>query len=446
MFKNRLVFDNSSNTWHRWAGHYWAECRLNEQYDALVDVSQLLRQLATKHRKAHKTAAVTFTNGADSLQKLLMQNHVLQCATNGVNRLRISGDGWDQNGWLLGCPNGTLELDTGTFRPGRPEDYIKTICPTEYDPDATAPRWEQFIREIMPDPDIAAFLHRLLGYGITGRSTEHIFPVFWGESSRNGKGTLLETIGSVMGALAKPLPAKALMAQQFQESHDAQAMMLRGRRLLWGSETGDRQLLDTARVKQWTGGDSISGRAPYARTEVNFPATHKLVLLTNYKPRLSSDDKAMWNRMLLVPFRETFIDAPDAADPHQHLRDHELMDKLKGEKQGILRWLVQGCSDWHSIGLLPPKVIRAATASYQTEEDFLATFLAECTTPETEVLGNGASSKETYERFKSWSLLQGEKPIGQRRFLLSMDRRGVPRTHTRQGSRFIGFRLNDEGV
>jgi len=443
-FRGRFIYDHSGAAWYQWKGHYWAECRTAEYLATLEDIQVILKTVARRNRKTNKAAATVLTNAADTLRRIIACKHVLEFAAAGSGGVGIRGDEWDLNGWLLGCPNGTLDLRTAALKPGDPLDYIRTTCPTPYDEAATAPRFEQFIREIMPDPQIAGFLHRLLGYGITGRSTEHVFPVFLGESSRNGKGTLLETIGSVLGNLARPLPARTLMAQTFQESHDAQAMVLRGRRLLWASETGDRQKLDSARVKLWTGGDTITGRAPYAKCEITFTATHKIILLSNFKPRLSADDKAMWNRILLIPFLETFVDAPDANDPHQHLRDRGLMDTLHLEAPGILRWLVKGCMEWATMGLLPPKSIQVATQRYHAEEDLIGQFLVENTAPQQ--LGDGAGSKEVYDRYRSWCALQNERPLGPSKFAIALERRGHTKSHTRIGNRYNGFTLTPEAT
>ena len=48
------------------------------------------------------------------------------------------------------------------------------------------------------DQDMASFLQRLFGYGITGLSTEHAFVVFFGRG-QYGKGIMAEAILKVLG-------------------------------------------------------------------------------------------------------------------------------------------------------------------------------------------------------------------------------------------------------
>ena len=58
---------------------------------------------------------------------------------------------------------------------------------------------EKFLFEIFQeDKDLTDYIQRLFGYSITGKTTEHILPILWGQG-RNGKGTLLEILQYVLG-------------------------------------------------------------------------------------------------------------------------------------------------------------------------------------------------------------------------------------------------------
>src|SRR5690349_20008118 len=61
----------------------------------------------------------------------------------------------DQHPWLLNCPNGTLDLQTGLLREHRREDYLTKLCPTEYHRDAPCPVWESLLASVFPvaNPD-----------------------------------------------------------------------------------------------------------------------------------------------------------------------------------------------------------------------------------------------------------------------------------------------------
>ena len=80
-------------------------------------------------------------------------------------------DRLDLNPWLLNCPNGTLDLRSGTLREHRREDYITKFCPVPCDPAALCPTWERFLSEIL-DPAVAEYLQRFVGYCLTSIVSE----------------------------------------------------------------------------------------------------------------------------------------------------------------------------------------------------------------------------------------------------------------------------------
>ena len=114
-----------------------------------------------------------------------------------------------------------------------------------------------------------------------------------------------------------------------------------------------------------------------------FDPTHKVILLTNHKPRVMGNDHAIWRRLRLVPFETTFWkpeDHPDGGkglDPALRV-DPQMGQKLAAEREGILAWLVRGCLDWQHHGLTTPERVVEATQAYRAAEDVLKLFLDEC--------------------------------------------------------------------
>jgi hypothetical protein len=60
----------------------------------------------------------------------------------------LSAKKLDSNPWLLGVPNGVIELKTGDFRTGRREDYITKQAGVPYDAEAKCPEWLKFLDTI----------------------------------------------------------------------------------------------------------------------------------------------------------------------------------------------------------------------------------------------------------------------------------------------------------
>ncbi|MBU0515240.1 MAG: hypothetical protein KJ621_10760 [Proteobacteria bacterium] len=312
------------------------------------------------------------------------------------------------------------------FRPGRAADYIKTAIPTPWpeDPPAEgklygpadlfalidAPRFIRFVQEIFDNNlDLAVYAWRILGYAIEGRPVEDILPLFCGPG-RNGKTTLLELLMDVLGPLAGPIKSEMMLKQRQARSSaapDSDVVGLRGKRLVWASETDEGRRLNAGRVKWLTGGDTLVGRPPHGRHEITFSPSHTLILSTNNLPRADARDRALWARIRVIPFKLAFVGNPQG--PHERQADPDLLEKLKAEAPGILAWLVAGWVAYRTRGLDPPEEVTKATDDYREDEDVIGQFISECC-----ILDETARvlAKDLYQEFKQWADDQGIQPVG----------------------------------
>jgi len=375
LFKSQCIYDHSEDTWYLWQGQHWEPDRVNAVITLLgTQVAYQYAQYAAD-LIAHDKGAIAggYMKRAERLHTRRRKEHVLWAAASQEG-MRLSGDEWDEQTWLLGCPNGVIDLQSGKFRSGRPEDMIRTTVPTEWiDLGQPCPRWEAFLREVFAgDDEIVAFIHRLLGYGVTGQTTEHVFPVFWG-AGRNGKSTLVETLADVLGKdVATSIPSDEIMRTRYTGGPQPFIYQLQGKRLVWSSETNPDRSLNAGLVKQLTGADRIKVRTLHAKP-VEFTPTHLLMLLTNHKPKVDAQDLAVWDRVALIPFNMRFVDKPDAEN--ERPRDPALPARLREEAAGILAWLVRGTLAWQENGLAMPEKVRLATQEYRDEVDTVAQFL-----------------------------------------------------------------------
>jgi putative DNA primase/helicase len=324
----------------------------------------------------------------------------------------------DKDPWLFNCMNGTIELKTGKLREHRREDFITKLCPVAYHPEAPCPNWLRFLGGVFPDdedePDkeLITFVQRLLGRCLTGDVSEQILPIFWGGGA-NGKSTLinavLETLG---GEYAMKANADLLMSSR-GERHPTELAQLFGMRLVVASETHQGRRLNEALVKDLTGGEPV--RARRMREDFwEFSPTHKVVLLTNHKPRVAGTDEGIWRRLRLAPFTVCFWDPNDPnkvkADLPASLRqDKQIGAKLAAEREGVLAWLVRGCLDWQRGGLTLPDKVRVATNEYRAGEDLLAMWVGECC-----VTGNTnyrCKAGDLYSSYRKWCERAGEEEV-----------------------------------
>ena len=213
LHQNQYVYSKNSDQWYYWNGHAWRRDDLDRAEAAVENVAiryakeierlgvQLSKAMAEGDESAQKTIKDKIGQIHKRVRRLRTdtgRRHCLKFAhTNPQNPLAIHGKEFDQDPWLLACANGVINLRTGELEPGRPEDCLSKRSPVEWQGiDADAGPWEQMLLEIHDgDEDLVAYKQRLYGYGITGLTIEHVFPVFFGRG-RNGKSVEIETIAA----------------------------------------------------------------------------------------------------------------------------------------------------------------------------------------------------------------------------------------------------------
>lgn len=450
-------FDHSLGKWFKWAGHYWEEDGIGNATAALDSVideysKEAMRQsqlklIAVKNQKKDdeekaKEQEQKVIKRIHDLQTVYRKKNVLYLATQGDGSLGITGDEWDRDPWLLGCRNGIIDLRTGELRPGKPEDYIKTVVPTEWKGlDEQAPLWEKFLLEIFENNEkMPPYLQRLFGYGITGLTIDHVIPIFWGHHGRNGKSTIFDTLFHVLGSIIGPIPSEMLLSDGRVRSSAGPSpdiMALRGRRIAWASETEEERRLAVEKVKLLTGADTLTGRPPHGKKMIEFRPTHKLFLLTNHKPSIPPTEYAMWERIHPIPFTLSYVDEPK--EKFERKRDAHLPEKLKAESSGIMAWLVKGCLEWQRVGLNPPDLVKQTLAQYKEDEDILGFFLSECTKPDPH---ERIKAKAFYGAYRKWCEMFGHKPLGGKKFGERMGER-LHRTADDKGRYYEGLVLTD---
>lgn len=297
------------------------------------------------------------------------------------------------------------------FREHRPVDRITKVTGCDYDAAATGDAWRAFLADVFAgDTEVIGWFQRFIGYCLSGHRNEHLLPILWGGGG-NGKSTALGALQAMFGDYGDTA-AETLLIQKFGSDHPTQIAALQGKRFVVASESGEGGKLNEDRVKAITGGDKIRARRMHM-DGFTFEPTHQLVLQTNHKPKVTGTDDGIWRRVRLIPFARKFTG--DERDP-------DLLDKLKAELPGILRWCVEGWQAFRTQGLDDvPESVRAATDEYRASSDVIGEFIEQRCQIDRDL---SAKAGDLYRAYVSWCSDSGEHAKAQTEFGTRLGERG----------------------
>ena len=318
----------------------------------------------------------------------------------------------DNNPYLLGVQNGVVDLKKGTLLSPDPSLLVTKYCNIGFDSEAKCPQFCAFLEQVVPIKEQRDFLVIVLGYFLTGLSTEQLWFFFHGVGS-NGKSVLITLLENLMGDYATKIPTEILMQHNRTSAGPApDLLLLQGKRLVFCNETKEGQRLDDARLKDVTGGDTIITRPLYSNKHISFSPTHKLVVVGNYHPTVSDDSHGFWRRVVLYPFSVTIP---------QGEQDKRLLEKLISEGPGILNYLLKALKIYFANGLEMPNTLTKATQKYRTEQDVVQQFLDdECViTPEETI-----PKSTLYLKYTLWCSANGLHGVSSNRLSRKLKAKG----------------------
>jgi putative DNA primase/helicase len=417
--------------WLAWDGARWERDTRERSRECAKAVAQQLREDAARDNDD------ALWKLARSLGKARGVSGLLDLARSDP-RVRVDVSELDRDAYALNVRNGTVDLRTGVLRAHDRADLITKLAPVDFDPDARAPRFEAFLKEVLPDDEVRGFVQRWAGYAATGVIREHLLLIWYGLGA-NGKSVLVELLKAVLGDFASAMP-ESLLVERKHEEHSTEIAQLLGVRMGVSSETAEGCAFNEARVKKLTGGDTV--RARFMREEFfDFKPTAKFVVLTNHEPRLRGTDEGIRRRVMLVPF--TVQVPPERRDPL--LRDRI----LEQEAAGVLAWIVRGAVDWYARGerVEAPAAVVAATAAYHRQEDSISRFLDDCCERVDTTTGDPhpVTVGELMEYFDWWARKHAAGRMSVRAFAKHLDTAKLGATRKSNGRKVLDrLRLNEE--
>ncbi|MBP3428260.1 MAG: DNA primase [Clostridia bacterium] len=407
-FRRTARYVSERKCWYIYDGAVWkADTGSLAAMEKCKELALLLLQIAAQVKDgALRDAAIRRAQGWHSRRR---RETILKDAA-GVHSLSMRM--FDTDSYIFNCLNGTLDLRTMRFHDHRPEDMLTMISGVCYDPQARCPRWERFMQEIMltplPEPQQTAlgeppapsaamaksrYLQKALGYALCGSTRYECLFILYGATTRNGKGTTMETMLRLMGDYGRTARPESIGArmQQSGSSPSEDIARLRGARLVNISEPDKKLTLSAALVKSMTGNDTLTARFLHENS-FEYRPQFKMFINTNYLPQITDLTLFSSGRIKTIPFERHF---------EEEEQDRSLKETFSRPQNlsGILNWCIEGLRLLEEEGLAEPDAVREATAQYAHESDKLALFMEEFLEPAPAALERTARVYAAYQRW-----------------------------------------------
>ncbi len=301
---------------------------------------------------------------------------------------------------LLGCQNGVLELDTGTFRDYKKEDYITDPIPVTYNPDATCPEISKFINSITPIEadhetlfDILAsgayrkalmFIGFIIGHGSTGSSQYvHLIEKFYGAKSIEGLS--LREVSEGRFALSN------LENARFSIVNEVESVNASG----------------TGKIKEISGGDRISSDVKYEKNRCRYLPFTKMLFKGNSIPKFADASYGFKRRYRKTFLPYKFVSSVDSSKLNQRQDDPKILEKMTTpeELSGLLNIIAKRMPGIIALGKIPDRHPEQEEEDEETLINSVTTFFELFC--DDDGYDMNISTTELFEKFTEWANLTG---------------------------------------
>jgi putative DNA primase/helicase len=421
-----------SKSWYAYDGRRWAKdeggLKAMELCKAFVEAYGAYMETAVTEEEKNKAKFVANLTSRKRREGIL---------SDARSIAPMSLTLFDRDKSLFNVQNGTYSLADMALRPHNPGDFITKLARVKYDETTRCDRWERFIGEIMcGDVETARFLQKALAYCLTGETPLECFFILYGDTTRNGKSTLIETVSYLFGDYARTIQPQTLSRRSPDgSSASPDIARLKGARLVNMPEPERGLELNIALIKQLTGGDTYTGRHLH-ENPIEFRPEFKIFINTNHLPSTADDTVFSSDRVKIIPFDRHF-------EPNEQDTGLKKQFRSTGCKSAILNWLIEGYRLLMTEGLSTPRRIEAAVAAYRQETDIVGAFFMDTTVPQE---NSRISTGVLYKHYTVWSKANGYRTMNSKCFMAEIRKRHEVRRDGQRGNMALGIALASESV
>ena len=428
-----IIRYNPATDWLVWNGRVWEMSELKAQQKYIEFIKKVLDTAKLEMFKCAN--ADTEEDDAAKKAKAYYKYVLKMCDAGKISAvmklaksyLEIEIDELDNNPFDLNTPEGIIDLKTGVMKPHDPSCMCTKM--TMFSPsDGGEKMWDDFLDVVTQnDKDFKNYLQYVAGQAVIGKIYHEGIVIAYGDGA-NGKSTLFNTIFDVLGDYSGKIQAEALTTRVKNAKVDLAELL--GKRFILASETEEGQRLSIGMLKQIASVDDIVAEKKY-HDPFTFTPSHLTVLYTNYLPKVGSNDKGTWRRLIVAPFNA------DIANPQKDFAE-KLIAKASG---AVMKWLVEGAQLFLKANYNLPEcqAVDEAIKKYRDENDWLSSFIEDCC-----IVGKNekVTGGRLYEVYKEWSTEMGEYVRRNRDFAQALKSAGFGFKKTKKFNEWLGLSID----
>jgi len=229
---------------------------------------------------------------------------------------------------LISVHNGIFHLEDLILMPHSLGFFTQNSLPFEYDPKATAPNWDAFLRSVWgDDQESIDTLQEMFGYILSGDTRQQKFFNIIGPR-RSGKGTINKVLVELLGQHNTVAPELGELCDTF----GLQPWL--GKLLASFTDARAPERNRSAVVSQLlriVGGDTITVNRKNKESWNGYLPT-RIVIYSNEVLQLTENSNALTGRMVVLKMTKSFFNQEDT----------DLAHKLEQELGGVFNWAMEG--------------------------------------------------------------------------------------------------------
>ena len=331
----------------------------------------------------------------------------------------------DSDTVLINLRNGTFEIDANgqtKLRPPKKDDFLTYQLQFDYDPKATAPKFEKYLNEVLPDVERQRILAEYIGYLFVRNGTHNLklekLLILYG-NGQNGKSVFLDVIGSLIG-LAN---LTNISLENLTEPKGFYRAALNNKLVNYSTEINGK--FDVSLFKKLVSGEPVESCRKF---EQPFTMTRyaKLIFNSNELPQSVEHSDAYFRRFLIVPFDVKITEEQKDVDLARKIIDDEL--------PGIFNWVLEGLNR-----LIKQREFSPCEASdnilkqYRLETNSVQMFLEDNNYKPSK---NGSYIKLSvlFADYQTYCVGEGRRPFNKTNFREQLKRLGIVDGKNREGN------------